>query len=98
MCNDWKNDFIDFYNLAIKNGYKDTLTIDRINNNGNYEPTNCRWISAKVQNRNTRRNVFLIYNNEKRCVAEWAEMLGISKETLYGRIKKGWAIERILTK
>ena len=96
ICNDWKNDFISFYNWAIANGYREDLTIDRINNNGNYEPANCRWISVKTQHRNTRRNVFLVYNNEKRCVSEWAEMLGISKETLYGRIKKGWPVERIL--
>lgn len=97
MCSEWKNDFMSFYNWAIANGYNEVLTIDRKNNNGNYEPSNCRWISVKEQHRNTRRNTFLCYNGKKKCVSEWAEILRISKETLYARIKRGWPIERILT-
>ena len=54
VCNEWKNDFMSFYNWSIENGYKDSLTIDRIDNNGNYEPSNCRWTTMTVQGRNTR--------------------------------------------
>jgi hypothetical protein len=97
ICSEWKNNFMSFYDWAIANGYNEVLTIDRKNNNGNYEPSNCRWISVKGQHRNTRRNTFLCYNGEKKCVSEWAEILGISKETLYSRIKRGWPIERILS-
>ena len=57
ICDEWRNDFVTFYNWAMMNGYKECLTIDRINNNGNYEPSNCRWITQKEQNLNTRRNV-----------------------------------------
>ena len=54
VCNEWKKDFISFYNWALKNGYKEKLTIDRKNNDGNYEPSNCRWVSKSTQSQNTR--------------------------------------------
>ena len=54
ICEEWKNDFMSFYNWAISNGYLDDLSIDRINNDGNYEPNNCRWVTQTIQNRNQR--------------------------------------------
>ena len=54
ICDEWKSDFMSFYNWAMSNGYSDDLTIDRIDNNGNYEPSNCRWTTKTVQNRNQR--------------------------------------------
>lgn len=96
MCLEWKNDFMSFYNWAKENGYNNNLTIDRKDNNGNYEPKNCRWITVKEQHRNTRRNKFLIYNGEKHCISEWAEILGLRKDTILSRLKNGWSIERAL--
>jgi len=55
-CKEWGN-FLSFYKWAIANGYKENLTIDRINNDGNYEPTNCRWVTQNIQTRNTRKLV-----------------------------------------
>ncbi len=54
ICDEWKNDYIKFYNWSINNGYEDNFTIDRINNDGNYEPNNCRWTIKNIQARNTR--------------------------------------------
>ena len=54
ICDEWKNDFMSFYNWAILNGYSDELSIDRIDNDGNYEPSNCRWVTRTIQSRNQR--------------------------------------------
>ena len=54
ICDEWKNDFLAFYKWSMANGYKKGLSIDRINNNGNYEPSNCRWVDVKIQNSNKR--------------------------------------------
>lgn len=89
VCDEWKNDFMAFYNWAMSNGYREDLTIDRIDNNGNYEPSNCRWADWKTQNRNTRRNRLLFYNGKTLCVSEWAETIGIKCGTLFQRIRKG---------
>lgn len=79
ICEEWKNDFIKFYMWAKNNGYKDNLTIDRINNNGNYEPYNCRWIPLEMQAQNTRNNINITYNNETHCLAEWGRILKIDR-------------------
>lgn len=55
VCEEWKNNFKSFYDWSIANGYDDGLTIDRIDNDGNYEPSNCRWVTRTVQSRNTRK-------------------------------------------
>jgi len=55
ICDEWRNDFMSFYNWSIENGYQEDLTIDRINVNGNYEPSNCRWATRAVQSRNTKK-------------------------------------------
>ena len=73
MCDEWLNDFINFYNWAMDNGYEDDLTIDRINNDGNYEPSNCRWTTHKVQGNNRRDNVYLVIDGEKKTLMEWYE-------------------------
>ena len=57
ICSDWINDFMSFYNWSINNGYKEGLTIDRENNDGNYEPSNCRWVTDYIQNRNKRKRM-----------------------------------------
>ena len=89
VCEEWLNDFMAFYNWAMDNGYKDGLTIDRINNNGNYEPSNCRWATRKQQQNNMRSNVFLEVDGEKHTIAEWSEITGLNHSTICGRLRRG---------
>jgi len=95
-CKEWA-DFVLFEEWALTNGYKDNLTIDRINNNGNYEPSNCRWIDIKSQQRNRRSNHLLTFNGETHCINEWAEILGVSRETIKNRLGYGWDVEKVLS-
>lgn len=85
ICNEWNNDFVSFYNWAMANGYNDKLTIDRIDVNGNYEPTNCRWATPKEQSNNTRRCIYVTYNNETHTLTEWARIIGADKEVIRTR-------------
>lgn len=73
ICSEWKDSFIDFYNWCIKNGYKKGLTIDRINVNGNYCPSNCKFSTNSEQQNNKRNSHFLIYQGEKKTIKEWSK-------------------------
>ena len=75
---------------------KDNQSIDRINNNKGYTKSNCRWATSKEQCRNKKFNVHLTINNETKCVAEWAEIYGICKNTIYQRIKRGLTHEQCI--
>ena len=97
VCDEWKDDFQAFYNWAMTNGYREGLSIDRIDVNGNYEPVNCRWATDKEQANNTRSNHFLTYNGETHTISEWAEIVGMKRDTLKRRIYSGWTIEKALT-
>lgn len=105
VCKEWadkENGFDSFYKWAIQNGYDESAefgkcTIDRIDNNGNYEPSNCRWVSIKEQANNKRVNHLLTYNGKTQNVTQWAIELGYNKETLFSRIHKGWSVEKMLS-
>lgn len=98
VCEEWLNDPISFYNWAINNGYKEGLSIDRIDNNGNYEPSNCRWVTRKEQERNKRNNKNFTWRGETHCIQEWCELLGFTRDCLYNRLVRAkWNIERALT-
>lgn len=88
ICDEWKNDFNSFYEWSMANGYKEGLTIDRINNNGNYEPSNCRWTTKLVQANNTRTNRYVTINNETKSLADWCRYYNISYSLVYQRIYK----------
>lgn len=97
VCDEWRNDFQNFYNWSIQNGYSDDLTIDRINNDGNYDPSNCRWATAKEQSNNKRNNKHYECNGETHTLGEWGSILGISSATIWARLKRGWSVEKTLT-
>lgn len=96
FCDEWK-DYTNFRNWAMANGYKDNLEIDRIDNNGNYEPSNCRWVTRRENLNNRRVTALVTYNGKTQGLAEWARELGVKHSTLYYRIyKRGWSLERAL--
>lgn len=97
VCEEWNNDFIPFYNWAIENGYSDGLTIDRIDTNGDYKPSNCRWVDYIVQANNRRTSVYLSYNGETHTVSEWSRILNVKNSVIYRRRKKGWSDEEIIS-
>lgn len=73
------------------------ITLDRIDNNGNYEPNNCRWTTMEEQSQNTSKVINITYNNETYSLSKWSRKTGISRSTLYTRYKSGWSVEEMLT-
>lgn len=98
ICGEWENSFEDFADWAIQNGYNDSLTIDRIDVNGNYTPENCRWVNMKVQENNKTDNRVLEFRGVSKTMSQWSDYTGISVATIYARLNKlGWSVEKALT-
>lgn len=91
ICEEWKNDFKAFYDWSMANGYRDDLTIDRIDNDGNYEPSNCRWATVEEQNRNKPNVRFITYGGKTQTIGQWTQELHLGKETIRERLKRGWS-------
>lgn len=99
VCDEWldkENGFMNFYNWAMKNGYSDELTIDRIDNDGNYEPNNCRWTTYEIQNFNRRVNRLFTINGETKTAKEWCELTGTNINTFWQRDLKGYQGEDLI--
>lgn len=88
ICDEWKNSFESFEKWATANGYAEGLTIERIDNNGNYSPGNCKWIPRSEQSKNRRMNHYLTFNNSTRTIQDWANEIGINRCTLREYCKK----------
>lgn len=100
VCDEWldkEKGFINFYNWSMSYGYRDDLTIDRIDGSKGYSPSNCRWVTMKEQSNNTRQNCLIEYKGKKQTIAQWAEEKGMVFNTLRTRLIRGWNIERALT-
>lgn len=99
VCDEWKENFEAFYNWAMANGYSDDLSIDRIDSDGNYEPSNCRWADSVIQMNNRTCAAIIECNGEKHTVAEWSRITGIKYATIYARIfVYNWPVEKALEK
>ena len=96
VCEEWES-FPVFREWALQNGYRDDLSIDRIDVNGNYEPSNCRWVDQITQQNNKTSNRIIVYKGEAHTICEWARIKGINSGTLWARINVSkWDIERAL--
>lgn len=110
VCDEWINKehvpgthnctkgWISFRKWALDNGYKEGMTIDRIDVNKNYSPKNCRWVSQKVQNNNTRSNIMITLGDRTQTLAQWCEELGCNYRLVYDRIQRyHWTAEKALS-
>ena len=97
ICNEWLCNPKLFRLWSLTNGYRDDLTIDRINVNGNYEPNNCRWVSAKKQANNRRSNLLITFEGKTMSAAEWCELKGWNRHVIPARLKSGWSLEKAMT-
>ena len=88
VCDEWLNNFQSFYDWAISNGYSDDLTIDRIDNDGNYEPSNCRWSTAKEQCNNRGSNINITIGNATKSLMRWCEIFNVDYKKVYARYKR----------
>lgn len=97
ICDEWKNDFISFQEWSINNGYKDNLTIDRIDVNGNYEPNNCRWVNNIIQSNNCRTNIYFTLNGNTQTLKQWCREYNIDYRMVYYRVTHGWTLKEALS-
>lgn len=98
VCDEWNNGFESFHKWAVNNGYKDNLTLDRIDVNGNYEPDNCRWITMKKQCNNRRNNVLYELNGQEKTLSQWVDEYGMDYQKVYRRMYYlKWNLEKALT-
>lgn len=102
VCDEWEESFENFAKWAYANGYDDgasfmECTIDRIDPNGNYEPSNCRWVTMKEQCNNRRTNRLITLNGTTKTLSAWADETRIPSDTIAQRLKIGWSIEKALS-
>lgn len=96
VCDEWVNDFKEFYDWAISNGYEKGLTIERKDPTGDYEPSNCTWLTLSEQQSNKTNTHYLSVNGETHSITEWSEITGIPRMTLTNRILSGLSPEKVI--
>lgn len=96
VCAEWQ-DFIPFRDWAFLTGYSDELTIDRIDSDGNYEPSNCRWSTTFEQSLNKRNTIVLEYKGQRKTLIDWATELSLDHTLIRGRLRRGWSVEDALS-
>lgn len=98
VCDEWIDNYDSFREWSVYNGYGKNLTIDRIDNNAEYSPSNCRWVNRKQQANNRRNNHKITFNGETHNITEWASVIGINPKTLFNRIYSGWDLTSAFSK
>lgn len=106
ICKEWLNNeksslgncsigFLAFQEWALNNGYKEDLTLDRIDVNKGYSPDNCQWVTKRVQSNNRRNNFYIEYNGKMQSVSDWCRELKLNYEKIYRRLHdSGWSIQK----
>lgn len=97
VCAEWNDSYLTFKEWAIKSGYTRGKQLDRIDNNWDYCPQNCRWVSAKENSNNKRTNRHIYFGGRTMTISEWATEKGLAYNTLYSRLVDGWPVERALS-
>ena len=97
VCDEWMHDAKAFYDWSMANGWKEGLTLDRIDNDGPYCPDNCRWVTYKIQMNNKSNNIRIDWKGENHTLSEWSEIVGLNVETLKYRIEVGWPVDKAMT-
>lgn len=98
ICNEWDNNFENFKDWALANGYDNSLSIDRIDVNKKYEPSNCRWVNQLTQCNNKRNNICFEYEGVVHTATEWGRILNINPNNMYRYYHKGLTLEEIIKK
>lgn len=98
VCEEWQNNFLNFYNWSINNGYNENMTIDRIDVNGNYEPSNCRWVTLQEQANNKRNNHLITYQGKTKTISEWCKYLNINRSIISSRLEYGFPLDVVFSK
>lgn len=98
ICKEWLDDIDNFKKWALANGYKENLTIERIDVNGNYEPSNCKWITKTQQGYNKTNSRLYTIDGETKCLSQWCNYYNIDYFVVIGRLRRGTPIVEALTK
>lgn len=99
VCDEWRNNYFSFKSWSENNGYLPTLSLDRIDNDGNYSPENCRWVNRKIQSNNKRSNRVIEYNGHSKTMSQWSDSLNIPYTLLRDRLNKlKWSFEKSIVK
>lgn len=98
VCREWEESYSLFHKWALQSGYNKGLTIERVNNEGNYEPDNCTWADRKTQANNRRTNHVLLYKGKEYALAQLCRKFGLKHSTILGRLSRGWSLEDAVEK
>lgn len=94
VCEEWRSDFMYFYNWALKNGWEKGLDIDRIDNDGEYSSCNCRFVDKFIGNNNRRNTVMITIDGVSENISYWARLSGVNRKLIHDRLTRKWEMKR----